>query len=357
MNAPLANAKTFLDNETWRYFWHPVCTVKELEESNQGRGQLLRVKLLSTDIVVARLDHGVVAMNNRCPYRSAQLHLGWNRGNCIQCPYHGWMWGEGGKCVGIPAAPDGPIPPNAKATTYDCAEKYGLVWVRLDGSADTEIPGHLVYDDPSFKCVHGPSYDWKTHSARRVENYTDLAHFPFVHPETLGRDGHVTFLTPQIDFRGEGRMRFRYEPPEGARQAMDASGGLSALAYTDYTINLPFGVTLDLTLQDGNRTVMWMWATPIDDIHCRSFWFACRNSDHDGPDQPHMDLQTVILEEDVDIVESQDPEQIPHPRDEIAVGPDKVSLTFRRMLYELCKAKAQGPEALKAYLNNERDNI
>ncbi len=350
-------AGTFLDNETWRYFWHPVCTVKELDEAGNERGPLLQTSLLGTELVIAKLESGVVAFNNRCPHRSAKLHLGWNRGNSIQCPYHGWTYGADGMCVAIPSAPDGPIPPNARATAYDCQVKYGLVWVRLDGGADTEIPGHLAYDDPEFKCLHGPSYDWKTHSARRVENYTDLAHFPFVHPETLGSAGHVTFLVPDIHFRGEGRMRFRYDPPEGARNAVDASGDLSPLSSTDYTIRLPFGVTLDLTLQNGNRTVLWMWATPLDDLHCRSFWFACRNSDHDGPDQPHIDQQMTILEEDIDVVESQDPEQIPHPRDEIAVAPDKVSLTYRRLLYELCKAKAEGPQALKAYLNQERDSI
>ena len=349
--------ESFLDNETWRYFWHPVCTVKELADSDKGRGELLCARLLGTELVIARLDSGVVAMNNRCPHRSAKLHLGWNRGDSVQCPYHGWQWGADGSCKGIPAAPDGPIPPNARAIRYDCAERYGLVWVRLDGSAGTAIPEHPVFDDPTFRCVPGPSYDWKTHSARRVENYTDLAHFPFVHPETLGSAGHVTFLTPQIAFRKEGRMRFRYAPPEGARNAVDASGNFSPLAFSDYTIRLPFGVTVDLTLQNGARTVLWVWATPLDDIHCRSFWFACRNGDLNGPDQPHIDQQMRILEEDVHIVESQDPEQIPHPRDEIAVAPDKVSLTYRRLLYELCKAKAQGPEALKACLDTERDDI
>ena len=68
-------------------------------------------------------------------------------------------------------------------------------------------------------------------------------------------------------------------------------------------------------------------------------------------------MQLTILEEDIAIVESQDPEQIPHPREEIAVPPDKVSLTYRRCLYEICKAKAQGPEALNSYINTDQDAI
>jgi vanillate O-demethylase monooxygenase subunit len=68
-------------------------------------------------------------------------------------------------------------------------------------------------------------------------------------------------------------------------------------------------------------------------------------------------MQLKILEEDIAIVESQDPEQIPHPRDEIAVPPDKVSLTYRRCLYDMCRAKAKGPTALKMYMNTDRDDI
>lgn len=167
----------------------------------------------------------------------------------------------------------------------------------------------------------------------------------------------MTFLVPEIRFRGEGRMRFKYEPPKGGRSAMDAAGNLAELLYTDYTVQLPFGVTLDQPLGNDTRTVMWMYASPLDDINCRTFWFACSTSKEIVDPQIPIQTQMTILEEDVYVVESQDPEQIPHPRDEIAVGPDKVSLTYRRLLYELCKAKAKGPKALKAYLNTDRENI
>ena len=350
-------AEGFLDNETWRYFWHPVCTMQELDDADDGRGKLLQVKLLGQELVIAELDKGVVAMNNRCPHRSAKLHLGWNCGDGVRCVYHGWKYGQDGMCIEIPTIPDGPIPPNAKVETFDCREKYGLVWVRLDDSADTKIPGHIVFEDPDFTCTLGTPYTWKTHSARRVENYTDLAHFPFVHPETLGSPDFVTFDIPDIDFRSPGRMRFKYEPPEGARSAMDAAGNLATLLYTDYTIQMPFGVTLDQPLGNDTRTVMWMYASPIDDVNCRTFWFCCNDTDEPFDPAIPVNTQMDILEEDIGPVESQDPEQIPHPRDEIAIGPDKVSLTYRRLLYELCKAKSNGPDAIKTYLNTERENI
>ena len=351
-------AEGFLDDRIWAYFWHPICTVAELEASDNGRGPILSMMLLGVELVIAKTPSGIVAFNNRCPHRSAKLSLGWVEEDSIRCPYHGWRYGvQNGMCLEIPAAPDGPIPPNARAVRYGCQVAYGLIWVRLNDEADTALPEHLVWNDPSFKCVLGPSYVWKTHSARRVENYTDLAHFPFVHPETLGKAGETTYLTPDINFRSEGKMRFRYVPSETARKAVDVSGNMSPLAYSDYTIRLPFGVTVDLTLQNGQRTVLWIWATPIDAIHCKSFWFSCRNGNLDGPDQPHIDMQLRILEEDITIVESQDPEQIPHPRDEIAVAADKVSLTYRKCLYDLCRAAKNGGPAIMDYLATDRDGI
>ena len=85
--------KTFLDNETWRYFWHPVCSVAELDASDKGRGALLKTTLLGVELVVAKTSSGVVAFNNRCPHRSAKLSLGWVKDDAIQCPYHGWTYG------------------------------------------------------------------------------------------------------------------------------------------------------------------------------------------------------------------------------------------------------------------------
>ncbi len=43
-------------------------------------------------------------------------------------------------CVEIPAAPDGPIPANARAKGYDCRVAYDLVWVRLNSEVETAIP-------------------------------------------------------------------------------------------------------------------------------------------------------------------------------------------------------------------------
>ena len=36
---------------------------------------------------------------------------------------------------------------------------------------------------------------------------------------------------------------------------------------------------------------------------------------------------------------------------------EKVSLANRRRVYDMCRTKAKGPEALSAFLKTDRDNI
>ena len=45
-------------------------------------------------------------MDAYCPHLGANLGVGGHvRGNCIECPFHGWQFdGETGKCMKIPYA-------------------------------------------------------------------------------------------------------------------------------------------------------------------------------------------------------------------------------------------------------------
>src|SRR3954449_4414650 len=71
--------------------------------------------LLGTRIVLWRSTSGkVVAAPDRCPHREAPLSAGHVEGGCLVCPYHGWTYGDEGRCVRVPSAADGvPPPPRA----------------------------------------------------------------------------------------------------------------------------------------------------------------------------------------------------------------------------------------------------
>ena len=131
----------YLNEAAWRHFWHPVCTRKEIEAATESENRPLAVRLLGENIVVAEIDGRAVAFPDRCLHRSTKLSVGCVESEGLRCAYHGWLYDAEGACIEIPAMPDRPIPNGFRLTRYDAAFAYDLLWVRLDSSAGTSIPG------------------------------------------------------------------------------------------------------------------------------------------------------------------------------------------------------------------------
>lgn len=338
----------YLDDRAWRRFWHPVCTLGELRAAAADGGRPLAVTLLGEALAVAEIDGAVSAFPDRCLHRSTKLSVGCVEAGGLRCAYHGWLYGADGRCREIPAMPDRPVPEDARLRPYEARVAYDLVWVRLESGAATDIPGCPAWADPAFRCVGGPPYTWPTSAPRRLENFVDLSHFAFVHDGSLGDRRQTVVPIAEID-RLNGELRFEFRPsPE--MQLPD----VALMAPTDYRLWVPFSVNLEFFFADGERSMLWMTASPVDGENCRSFWFTCRTADHDGDDQPHLDFQDLVLGEDLPVIAAQDPPGIPAPADEYSVVTDKVSVAYRRWLKELSDAAAEGPAALDACLASER---
>ncbi|PZP94816.1 MAG: aromatic ring-hydroxylating dioxygenase subunit alpha [Variovorax paradoxus] len=333
------------DNHYLRHFWHPVATAKELEEADPSGVGPLGVTLLSERVVVARIDEKLVAFRDRCPHRSARLSKGKVSDGHLTCPYHGWSFGQDGVCDGIPACPDNAIPSKARLQGYDCEEKYGLIWVRLDSSFDcTEIPYFSAAEDPRMRTIIQEPYWWKTSAARRWENFTDFSHFAFVHPNTLFDPKASQPPVVPID-RYKGALRFAYNTPKG----MD----INAIAVTGdftYVCTMPFTINLSsLKHSDNTTSVLFNVSCPINDFESKNFLLFSREK-HDDRDFPHIAFNNLVFDEDQPIIESEWPEYIPN--DEISVVTDKVSVQYRKWLRELSSAARQGKEAFQAALLN-----
>lgn len=332
-----------MNEETWEYFWHPVCTLTELRSASD-RGPIKQIKLLGRKLVIAELDCGVVAMDDRCAHRSASLALGSVESNCIRCPYHGWLYDNNGKCVEIPAMPDLMIPKKAKVNRYEVEVRYDLVWVKLKPGLELEIPVLRSWDDPKMKCVQGNAYEWPTSGPRRMENFFDLAHFAFIHDGSLGTREDPLVPIPEID-QLLGQLRWKYYPENRYGATSDASKDSLRIPmdYADYVAQLPFHISLVNKLKDGSQVEIWMCASPIKSDQVRCFWFSCRSEDHDGDDSKYIDIQeSVVLKEDLPVVASQDPKELPHPSLEISVPTDKIHVNYRRRLFELSNAYTNG---------------
>jgi phenylpropionate dioxygenase-like ring-hydroxylating dioxygenase large terminal subunit len=317
-----------------RYCWHPVCSLGELAAAAPHP---LAVELLGTELAVANLGAAgtpsVVVVPDRCPHRSTRLSIGWVDGAGLRCANHGWCFEASGRCTDIPSLGAGPIPERATLATAEVELAHGLVWVRLAAGAPTRVPDHPSFGDPTFKVLTGAPYTWPTSAARRVENFVDIAHFPWVHDGSLGDRNDPVPPVPDVE-RADGELRFEYLPP-AIDAADEALFGLSR-----YRMPIPLTVDIEFRLASGATRRLWMTASPVDSAHCRTFWSVARDDDLDGDDEAHMAFQQLILREDEPVVCNQEPPQLPLDASEVSVRTDRVSIEYRRWLRELALAAA-----------------
>ena len=136
---PIRNSSSMTSalDQSFRGWWFPVVRSQEI-----GLRHIHRSQLLNQELAIWRDDDGQInAWENRCPHRGTRLSIGLNTGEEIRCQYHGWRYAsQNGQCTFIPAHPD--MEPSTRycVNTFECIEKNGYVWVRLekDNDEDTE---------------------------------------------------------------------------------------------------------------------------------------------------------------------------------------------------------------------------
>ena len=127
----------------------------------------------------------LLAWQDLCVHRGTRLSLGRVADDQLHCPYHGWVYGPDGGCTHIPAHPGQKPPTKARVKTYQARERYGLIWVSL-GEPPHDIPPFPQWEDDSYRKILCGPYDFAAAGTRAIENFLDVAHFPFVHEGFLG---------------------------------------------------------------------------------------------------------------------------------------------------------------------------
>ena len=136
---------------------------------------------------------------DQCPHRGAALSAGKLRGDCVECPFHGFQFNSTGLCTMIPAnGRNAEVPQAFRLRAYPVIEKHGLVYVWW-GEPRAEYPPLPEFDfmnDRRF--VYATLRDrWKTHYSRAIENQLDVIHLPFVHSNTIGSSGKTLVNGPR----------------------------------------------------------------------------------------------------------------------------------------------------------------
>lgn len=315
--------------------WHPVCYASEL-----GRDKPLSVRLLGEHLVVWRGEDTTPSVHDDlCVHRGTALSLGWLEDGCLVCPYHGWRYDQAGRCVRIPTLVSQPkaIPAKARIRSYDCLERYGLVWTKLSpGAATYPLPGVAELGQDEWKLVETGPFSWKVNASRQVENFTDLGHFPWVHPGLLGDPDRPEVPEHSVETLGHV-LNYRVTRPEAPNTdefpifANDEKQVPERIS--QYELHLPYMIVLRLGWGGDKGMVYFFVSQPESADTCRGYCLIARNYDLEDPDSLLQGFEDTIFGQDQRIVESQRPEQVPFDlSEELHLKSDAVAIAYRRAM-------------------------
>ncbi|CAP29052.2 Protein CBR-DAF-36 [Caenorhabditis briggsae] len=199
--------------------WYCVCESEKLQKN-----QIMEITILGQFLSLIRSESGTVYITDSyCPHIGANFNIGGRvvRDNCIQCPFHGWIFSaETGKCVEVPYD-EGRIPEQAKVTTWPCIERNNNIylWYHCDGvEPEWQIPEITEITEGLWKLGGRTEHELMCHIQEVPENGADIAHLNYLHksaPEiTNGSDIIKTDLSdpqPAVQHVWDGKWEVKSE--------------------------------------------------------------------------------------------------------------------------------------------------
>ncbi|HEY5664233.1 MAG TPA: aromatic ring-hydroxylating dioxygenase subunit alpha [Ilumatobacter sp.] len=312
----------FVTSAALRAAWHPVA-----ESADVAPGPIA-ASLLGERFAVWRTPDGTLAAApDRCPHREAPLSAGTVSGGVLTCAYHGWSFGAGGRCVGVPSSGEGAaVPPAADLACVRAAERYGLIWL-CPGEPAAGIPVIPEEDDPAFRRINSGFEHWSVSAPRMVDNFCDISHFPWVHAGTFGAGQDQRVPRVELAELDHGWYGYRYEV-----DVADAASGTAATVHRTMStgFQLPFAVRSTIAYAGGLRHVLLLCSTPVDDVTSLFTFVVWRNDDFGVDGQQVIAFDRAIGAEDRRMLE-RIPGTLPLGRTALVnVHADRCSVEWRR---------------------------
>ena len=312
--------------------WHPVADAATIVP-----GKIFPASLLGQDLALFRDSDGKVhAWEDRCPHRGTRFTIGHIEKGEVVCAYHDWQFAPSGQCTRIPALPDHKPAASTCARTYAATEQYGFVWVCLGEPAGAVLP-FPEYADPQLRKVICGPYDVPTSGPRIVENFLDMAHFPYVHTGILGDPSKTAVRDYKVDSAwddGAGSKGIRatdcffWQP-----QTNSLAHGGSEVEYT-YRVVRPLTAILTKApeAQEGFWEAISLHVQPISDEMSR-VWLILALTNFKQSDEELRAFQDKIFSGDVPILLNQVPKRLPlAPGAEMPMRCDRLSQAYRNYL-------------------------
>jgi len=304
--------------------WHVVARSQDLKP-----GTVMGARLLDQDLVLWRgQTTQVLAWDDRCPHRSVRLSVGRVVDDGLVCSYHGMVYKPEGRCVYVPSHPDYVPPKQACVQTYQVQERYGLVFVCL-GEPERDISSFPEWENAAYrKILCGPHY-CRSGGFRAIENFLDLAHFPFVHTDILG-DPNKTEVGDYKVLVGETGVRLCdiqiWQPdPVGI--------GQGAFVTYNYWAFRPLTAYLTKETATGESLTILYCVTPVSEEECIGWMWVAVNYGDESQDNDIRTFQDNIVLQDVANLETHNPKRLPlNLQAEFHVPCDQGSLAYRKWL-------------------------
>ena len=211
--------------------------------------------------------------------------------------------------------------------------EYGYLWTSL-GEPPADLFPLSEYHHPRRRNMNAGTVGVATSAPRAVENFLDLAHFPYVHEGSLGllphtevveydvevRDGEVhatkcDMMVPKVaaNFDAPMVMRYRYRVPH------------------PYCVMLYYDSLPDPSLED--ICAIWVQPMSADRVRAHNYMGVIDDASTDTAIKAY---QLLIFAQDKPILENQHPRRLPlDPRAETPIRADRSAITYRRWLNDL----------------------
>jgi len=324
---------TFPESD-WRAlapFWYPVAF------SHQIINQPYAARLLDERVVLYRLSDGTLAAaRDICYHRGVPLSLGHVEADEIVCKYHGLRYDREGKCVCIPAHPNGAISPRLRLDMYRAQERYGLVWVRLVDDGPRPLPQLPEWEDPDYLQVLPESVAIEAAAGRQIEGFLDVSHFPFVHKESFGEPDNPVVPDYKVAKTASGFIADYFSTVSNYSHAYKHLNPPGFEWHRRFEVFFPFTAKLTVTFPGGGLLHILNAASPVSARKTRLFVPICRNFDKEAALEETLDFNYQVFAEDIAIVERQFPEDLPlNLHDEAHFPADRSSIAYRKGLAAL----------------------
>ena len=217
-------------------------------------------------------------------------------------------------------------------TEHPAQALYGHIWTTLG------TPVKAPLDMPEFKedgrrLVVCGALTVRASALRIVENFLDMAHFPYVHTGILGEEPITAVNDYKIEIREPEDEVWATEcsffQPQAAASADDGQ-----VSQYMYRVSSPFVTVLYKTcpVVEGAWDLVGIFVQPKDEAECDVHTFMLV-LDETSTMSDLVHFQQEIFLQDRSILENQIPPGLPlDPMDEIAIKADGSSMLYRRWL-------------------------